>query len=239
MSVAVTNAEFLEALCEDLPDGAAAMTCSLSGDPLTARRGAWFARPWTFGMTPPVRASRNNYVSIGAVYADPVLGEYRRRKANFARLLAVMVDDLGSKLPMHHVERLAPSALIETSPQNFQAFYFLMPCAVTDSGERSTQLIDVMIKQGLAADTDPGMAGCVRLGRLPVGINGKAKYRRDGRPFYVRLARWSPDRRYRVEDVTRVFEFDLTSQSPKFTASTVGPELALSASTGSPPCSRC
>jgi hypothetical protein len=41
-----------------------------------------------------VRPAGNNCVSVGAVYPDSVLGELRRRKANFARLLAVIVDDL-------------------------------------------------------------------------------------------------------------------------------------------------
>jgi hypothetical protein len=217
----VTNTEFLEALCADLPDSAAAMHCSVLGDPYAAPRPAWFARPWTFGDALRARPTYNNYVSVGAVYADPVLKEYRRRKANFARLLAVMVDDLGTKLPMFHAERLRPSALIETSPENFQAFYFLKPCAITDSAERSTHLIDAMIKQGLAADADPGMAGCVRLGRLPVGINGKRKYERAGQPFHVRLTDWAPDTRYRVNEVAEVFELDLATPPQRPSASPV------------------
>lgn len=207
---AVTNAEFLEAMFADLHDGAAAMTCAFAGDPHHAGRSAWFARPWMYGDPMTARATTNNYVVVSSFMPDPTLGQYRRRKANFVRLHAVMVDDLGTKLPLASVERLKPSALVETSPANFQAWYFLAPGEVTDARDSAERLIDAMIRQGLAADTDPGMSGVTRYGRLPVGINGKAKYRRDCQPFTVRLADWSPEARYEAADVVRAFGLDLT-----------------------------
>lgn len=211
---AVTNAEFLEALFAELPDGAAAMTCAFAGDPHHAGRSAWFARPWMFGEPMTARATSNNYVVVSSFLPDPIIGQYRRRKANFARLHAVMVDDLGTKLPLANVERLKPSALVETSPGNYQAWLFLAPGEVTDSREIAERLIGSMIRQGLAADTDPGMSGVTRYGRLPVGINGKAKYLRDSKPFTVRLAAWSPATRYEVADVVRAFGLDLTPVHP-------------------------
>ena len=218
---AITNAEFLEALFADLPDDAAAMVCGFAGDPKPPKPNAderkrWFARPWTFGE--PLRRcgpASNNYCAVSSFYADPELGEYRRRKANFARLHAVMLDDLGdgpgAKLPMRHADRLPVSALVETSPRNFQAWLFLEPSTDTDSRELAERLIDRMIAQGLAADTDPGMSGVTRYGRLPVGVNGKAKYLDQGRPFSVRLARWCPDHRYTVAEVAQAFGLDLTA----------------------------
>lgn len=218
----VTNVEFLEALFLDLPDGSAAMTCGFAGDPHNASRGDWFARPWTFGDGLNLSARSNNYVAVGSFLPDPTLGQYRRRKANFARLHAVMLDDLGTKLPLSRAARMKPSALVETSPGNYQAWLFLHPCAITDSREQSECLIQAMIRQGLAAAADPGMAGVTRYGRLPVGINGKAKYLCDGQPFTVRLAEWSPQTRYAVAAVAHAFALDLTppaSVAPRCVAS--------------------
>lgn len=212
--MSITTADFLEAMFVDLPDGAAAMTCAFAGDPQCATRAHWFARPWTFGDPITARATTNNYVAVSSFLPDPVLAQYRRRKATFARLHAVMLDDLGdglgAKLPMRHADRLPVSALVETSPRNYQAWLFLEPGGETDDREVAGRLIARMIEQGLAADSDPGMSGVTRYGRLPVGVNGKAKYLQGGKPFPVRLARWNPEFRYTVAEVAQAFGLGLT-----------------------------
>lgn len=216
MSAAITNGEFLEAMFADLPDGAAAMVCGFAGDPHQADRTAWIARPWMFGKPLPwCGPMTNNYLAVSSFLPDPELGKYRRRKATFARLHAVMLDDLGdgpgAKLPMRHADRLPVSALVETSPRNHQAWLFLEADGDTDDRERAERLIERMIAQGLAADADPGMSGVTRYGRLPVGVNGKAKYLEHGRPFAVRLVRWNPEFRYTVREVAQAFGLDLTA----------------------------
>ena len=225
MSAAITNGEFLEAMFADLPDGAAAMVCGFAGDPKPAEpteddRKRWFALPWMFGQPVPWRckSGSNNYCAVSSFHPlrdGEHAGEYRRRKEAFARLHAVMLDDLGdgpgAKVSMRHADKLPVSALVETSPRNYQAWLFLEADADTDDRDLAERLIDRMIADGLAANTDPGMSGVTRYGRLPVGVNGKAKYLQDGKPFPVRLARWNPEFRYTVREVAQAFGLNLTA----------------------------
>lgn len=215
MSAAITNEEFLEGVFPEMPDGAAAMVCSFAGDPAAEDRTKWSARPWSYGDRIGPRTTTNNYLAVSSFYPDPETGRYRRRKVGFARLHAVMLDDLGSgpgaKLPMRHAERLPVSALVETSPDNYQGWLFVEAEDAADSRELAERLIARMIDQGLAANTDPGMAGVTRYGRLPNGINGKPKYLRDGKPFRVRCVRWNPEFRYTVAEIAQAFGLDLSA----------------------------
>jgi hypothetical protein len=208
----VTNAEFLEALFADLPDGAAAMLCGFVGDPYAPPEFAWHARPWMHGDALPrnIVPSANNYAAVSSFVPDET-GRYRRRKAQFARLHAVMIDDVGTKVQVHRL-RLDASARVETSPGNFQEYLFVEPSADSDSRETAETLIEQLVAHGLTADgRDPGMKGVTRVGRLPVGTNAKRKYVEQlGHPFACRLAAWRPERRYTVETIARAFGLDLT-----------------------------
>jgi len=126
--IAVTNVEFLEALFCDLPDDAAAMLCGFSGDPNDEsgdRCWKWSARQWHHGAALPanVGPNVNSYVAVSSFRRNPA-GEYRRRKDQFRRLHAVMIDDVNTKVAAARL-RLAPSARIETSPANFQDYLFI------------------------------------------------------------------------------------------------------------------
>lgn len=74
-----------------------------------------------------------------------------------------------------------------------------------------------MIASGLTADgADPGMNGVTRYGRLPVGMNGKAKYvDRGGRRFVQRVAIWSPEIRYSVDEIAEAYGVNMTTVSRK------------------------
>ena len=54
-------------------------------------------------------------------------GRWRRSKDNFAGGLCLMIDDLGdgpgSRAPLSTIKALKPTALVETSPSNYQAIY--------------------------------------------------------------------------------------------------------------------
>ena len=79
-------------------------------------RKVWFGRPWQGNteVSTSLPASANNYFSL-AVFRPDEAGQYRRQKARFHALHAVMLDDVGTKVAMERLT-LPPSWLLETSP---------------------------------------------------------------------------------------------------------------------------
>ena len=98
---------------------------SFEGNPVSVAPKVWFGRPWQgtpdFDVSLP--ASANNYFSL-AVFRPDEAGHFRRQKARFQALYAVMLDDIGTKVAMERLT-LPPSWLLETSPGNHQAGYLL------------------------------------------------------------------------------------------------------------------
>ena len=118
-------------------------------------------------MATELPADANNYFSL-AVFRPDEAGQYRRQKARFQALHAVMLDDVGSKVAMERLT-LPPSWLLETSPGNCQAGYLLRE-PLTD-GLVADRLMNAIVAAGLC---DPGANGPrARLARLPVAVNGK------------------------------------------------------------------
>jgi hypothetical protein len=219
VSFGVLNNTFLEAMFADMLPGAHTIVCAFHGDPLTAERGSWAGRVWTPGDTVPRSFERlNSYLTVSAFEPDPETGQRRRRKANFVALHAVMVDDVGTKVPESRLV-LPPSALIETSPRNFQAFYFLRQDESSRDREVCERLVNRMVEKGLAVDSrDPGMKGVTRYGRLPTGINGKRRYVEQlGAAFRVRCPRYEPERRYCIDEIAKAWRLDMRPDRPKAT----------------------
>lgn len=208
----VTNEVFLEALFADALPGSHTIVCSFLGDPHRVGRPAWAGQPWSPGDKLPYWFQRGNtYVTVSMFEPDPQTGELRRRKANFVSDHSMMVDDIGTKVAAEKL-LLAPSALIETSPSNFQSYYFLKMDGATRDRSLCERLIERMVAAGLTADgKDPGMRGVTRYGRLPVGINAKAKYVEQlGRPFAVRCVSFEPHLRYSIAQIAAAWHLDLT-----------------------------
>lgn len=230
-AAAITNETFLEAMFEDAAPGTHTVVCSFSGDPLSEDRFKWAGRPWRPGERLPrgFALERNTYLTVSSFEPDPATGERRRRKACFHAMHAVMVDDLGTKVA-NAMLRLPPSALLETSPDNYQAFLFLVQDEAARNRALCARLIDRMIAGGLTADgADPGMRGVTRYGRLPEGVNAKAKYvERLGRPFPVCCVEFDPSRRYRVAEIAAAWRLDL-SAPPARTPRPVPPEYLAGA----------
>ena len=194
---AVGNGDFLRAVFGNAVDDTQPVVVSFAGNPATAAKSAWFGRPWLDDDT-KLPGDANNYFSL-AVFRPDEAGQYRRRKAQFSALHAVMLDDLGRKVPMERLT-LPPSWLLETSPGNHQAGYLLREPLI--DGLLADRLMNAIVAAGLC---DPGANGPrARLARLPVSVNGKHKS-----PFPCRMMTWAPELRYSVEELIAGLELEI------------------------------
>lgn len=159
-----TNAEFIDAVVTDLPEGAFSAVCSKPGDP---DLGGWPARR-ADKVACSVAPEHNNYLGCSSFYPGDD-GSFRARKAQFAACHFLMLDDLGTKIPLDRLGGFELSWLIETSPGNHQGGITLN-APITD-GAVAVRLLNAVIDAGLC---DAGATGPLsRWARLPVAINGK------------------------------------------------------------------
>ncbi|MCC6597496.1 MAG: hypothetical protein IT559_01755, partial [Alphaproteobacteria bacterium] len=184
----ITNQEFLQAIYRDLPDGVRGMIVSSAGNPDLKPNGYWKANPLESNTTIP--ENHNNYFSVSA-YAPNEKGKYQRQKKWFWGLHAVMLDDIGTKIPADSIG-IEPSWKIETSPGNYQ-YGYILKAPITDS-KNADNLMNAIIDAELC---DPGADGpCARLARMPVGINGK-----HDPIFQCELEEWHPERVFTAEQL--------------------------------------
>jgi hypothetical protein len=212
-STALTNAAFLIAAFRACTESEAPWVAGFPGDPAHTDPRSWGGRPILKGVPPFIRPANNNYICVSTFRRDAD-GSWRRRKANFAAMHSVMIDDIGTKVPRDRVV-LEPSVLVETSPGNFQAWYFLDP-PETDPA-RADLLVKRMIAAGLSVDAkDPGMRGGTRYGRLPVGCNAKAAYvERLGTPFIQRVESCNLERYVSLDAIATAYGLDLRPEPVK------------------------
>jgi hypothetical protein len=113
------------------------------------------------------------------------------------------------KVPVGKIA-LKPSWMIETSEGNFQ-IGFILDAPITDASQ-ADQLLNAIIDAGL---TDPGASGpCSRIGRLPLGINGKYQ-NSDGSPWQCRLVEWHPQLRYSMNELLNGLGIELKDPALK------------------------
>jgi len=125
-------------------------------------------------------------------------GSYRRRVDGFRGGLALMIDDVGTKVPRESLRGAAPTAAVETSPDNEQWWFFLREPL------RDVSRFDAIIRAFISGNllgADPGMSGVNRVGRLPGFVNGKAKYR----GFRTRLLEADYARRFEAGELVERF----------------------------------
>lgn len=199
--VSVTNSEFLQHVLQAAPRGSTVWVNAFIGNP-NSDQASWAGKAYN----PALHAAeidgwgrQNTYFSVGAVRM--VDGAMQRRKANFARLLVLVADDVDPEDLQG-----TPSWGIETSPGKRQIGILLdtkdPDCA---NLELVTRLVTAMADRGyIKADKSGNNA--VRYVRLPVGQNQKP---RDSGPFAHVVEYWNPAARYTLEDAAGIFGIDL------------------------------
>jgi len=201
--------EFIKEMNRFVTDDARVMLCQFRGDPNDDVKGKW--RAYVLDNTEIIDQMANVYVCVSAMKKN-ARGEFRRRKENFAGGILLMIDDLGTgagaKFPMSTIDAAPPTALIETSKDNYQAVYFF-DSIVLDMGKFEALIKAFIDKEFLGKDT--GMAGVNRVFRPPAGINGKKKHN----GWTVKLSEWNPERRYSIEELAKAFELDLSRAGPR------------------------
>lgn len=196
----VSNGEFLRTVFGDNLADVRPVVVSFAGNPMSVPGKVWFGSPWQgntdFSVNLPNNA--NNYFSL-AVFKPDEAGNYRRQKARFHALYAVMLDDIGSKVATERLT-LSPSWMLETSPSNHQAGYLLRD-PLTD-GLATDKLMNAIVAAGLC---DPGANGPrARLARLPVAVNGK-----HSPPFTCKMVAWSPELRYSTDELVDGLQLEM------------------------------
>ena len=217
----ITNAEFIAAVFPHLPEGASAAVCSKRGNP---DLGGWPCRR-ADQVAAGLAAENNNYLGCASFYPGDD-GSFKARKAQFAACHFLLLDDLGTKVPLDRLDGFELSWLIETSPGNYQGGIILAE-PLTD-GPAAVRLLNAVIDAGLC---DAGATGPLsRWARLPVAINGKPKYADDaGTPFQCRLIEWRPDNRYTPQEIVDRLQLELAPAGrPKKTAKSPAPSDSAS-----------
>jgi len=110
----VSNSEFIAAVFPQVPNGASPAVCSKGGDP---NEGGWYA---VSAGDRDLPADANNYICSSS-FTSTEDGTFNVRKAQFAAYHFILLDDLGTKVPMERLAGFELTWLIETSPGNYQA----------------------------------------------------------------------------------------------------------------------
>jgi len=201
----VSNAAFMSAVFHTMPAGAFAAVCSKAGDPT---RGGWSAKRADSAVD-TLSSGCNNYFNYSSFRLGSN-GELNVRLENFSAYHCVVLDDVGSKIPLAILNNIAASWRLETSPGNYQVGFILCK-PITDSGV-VVQLQKAIIAKGLS---DSGTTGPSHYVRLPVAINSKDKYRSDaGVPFACQLREWRPEARFSAESIVETLGLELVPAQP-------------------------
>jgi hypothetical protein len=141
-----------------------------------------------------IKAGQAWYVNTGSFIVDRFEdGRISASAANCDFVLFMMLDDIGTK---SKTPPLAPTWILETSPDNFQWGYAFIE---QPSKGEFTAAVKAIAQAGY---TDPGACNAVRNVRLPGSVNLKP-----GRNnFEARLVEFYPEREYTLADICTALE---------------------------------
>lgn len=203
----ITNAKFIAAIFQELPEAAFAAVCCKPGNPSF---GGWSASR-ADQVAENLSTEHNNFVCCSSFgYGED--GSFKARKAQFAAYHFLLLDDIGTKVPLDRLAGSELSWLIETSPGNYQGGIILAEPLI--NGAVAMRLLNAVIDAGLC---DPGASGLNRWARLPVAINGKPQHADEsGAPFRCQLIEWRPEKRYTPDEIVDRLQLELApSGRPK------------------------
>lgn len=196
--------EFLEALGAGIEGEERLILCGFEGDPARVGPQAWRPEPWRSGRRITYAEDDNVYVAVSA-FGRARDGTYRRRVDCFAAGLALMIDDVGTKVSRDGLQGVAPTAIVETSLGNEQWWLFLREPL------RDVSRFDAIIRAFIAGrllGADPGMSGVNRVGRLPGFTNGKPAHK----GWRTRLLDADYSRRFEPDELVAMFGLQLNGR---------------------------
>ena len=195
------NNAFLETVFHQTPAHAKTMVVSFAGNPNEGKK-PWAGKAYFSDIT--INNEENTFFTLSSFKSND-RNIYKRQKAHFYSLHAIMLDDIGTKVDFERIT-LCPSWAIETSKGNYQLGYILQE-PITNAS-KADNLMKAIIDANLC---DPGASGpTTRLARLPFGINGKHTP-----PFKTNLEIWKPDLQYDIETLVDKLEINISTSSQK------------------------
>ena len=112
-------------------------------------------------------------------------GRLKRTFEDIREAWALVLDDWGTKACAPADAPVAPSVLLETSPGNYQAVYFLEPFDVTSPAGQG-YYDDCLVSCARAGLSDPGMRSATRVAKMPGAVHKSG--------FITRVSDWHPER---------------------------------------------
>jgi hypothetical protein len=148
----------------------------------------------------------NTYFCISATKEPEGEERLNRQHGSLTGTFTFPLDDIGDGDGAKYTPQsvpLLPSAIVETSDNNYQYHYF------PTEPERDTARAQAILKAITKDHADSGGSIAAKYVRLPVGHNNKSsRCTRDGQPFQVRLVEWNPERRYTTDELMEAFHVE-------------------------------
>ena len=138
------------------------------------------------------------YANTGSFITDRFdNGKPKASKSCATHVLCMVLDDVGTK---SKIPPLAPTWVIETSPDNYQYGYVFS----TEDAPNTEEFSSAIVAIANAGYTDGGAVNAVRNFRIPNSINLK-KGRNN---FASRLVEFNPEREFTLAQICTAFEVD-------------------------------